>query len=220
MFPTSAKHVDRFEHDGIVYRIATPTLLTRAAYRRAVSALGAVYHHDDALLDAVRDGVKECVADDQQVELLELIDDYVFQRDQLMGLGDEASDEDREAFEEVSEQLNQIESFMTREYPRYSEMVADRSHWLAVAPIVAFRHFVVGWEGGEVAFKRRGGLVDESVMEQLSPEHIEAVGWRVINLMSPDRGQEKNSEPQSQSPTAQETSTADATPPTAETAGK
>lgn len=220
MIPISSKHVDQFEYDGVTYQIATPKLLTRAAFRRAVSALGAVYHADTALLNAVRDGIRECVADDQQADLLSVIDSYEYQRDQLMELGEDASDEDKAEFEDLADQLSQIEAFMTREYSHYSEMVADRVHWLSVAPILAFKHFVTGWEGGDVVFKRRAGQVDDAVMEALPPDHIETVGWRAITMMSPNKDQEKNSEPQSQSPADPETTTADATLPTAETAGK
>jgi len=199
MIPLSNKETVRVPVDGVTYLVAVPTLLTRASYRREVAALGAVYHSDEKLLNVLRDGVRECVAGDQVGTLIEIINSYEIESKKVADLGDEANEAEKESLADLRNRMDEIEQFMTREYDPYNRMAADRGYWLSIAPIIAFRHFVKGWEGEtDVQYKERGGQVCESLMDHLPPEHIDVVGWKSIMLMSPTGGQEKNSESQSQ----------------------
>jgi len=214
MITLSSKETIRHEVDGVVYLVAVPTMLARAAFRRDVSAMGAVYHTDDAMADCLRDGIRECVQEDQQERLIEVVDSYRFEMNR-----DDRIDDD-ENFLDLAEQLGQIESFIRSEYPPYARLEADRGYWLSVAPIIAFRHFVVGWEGGDVTCKRRGGQVEESLLEKIPDSHISAVGWQIIGMMRPGGAETKNSESQSSSQPDPETLTADDSHQTADPAGK
>jgi hypothetical protein len=225
MIPLSAKQIVRVPLDRITYLVVVPTLFSRAEYRRDVQALGAVYHSDETMLNILRDGVRECVAADQQAVLLEIINSFEIEQKRLVDLGDDTpTDEESESLADLRNRMEEIEQFVRREYDKYNSMSADRSYWLSIAPIVAFREFVKGWEGGEKRdgfplWKQRSNQVCEDVMEYLPPEHIDAVGWKAIMLMSPTGGQEKNSESQSQSAADQETSIADDSPQTTDPAG-
>lgn len=212
MIPFSAKEIIRVPVDQITYLVAVPTLLTRASYRREVASLGAIYHSDSTMLNALRDGVRDCVADRQQGELIEIINSFEIEQEKLSDLGDEATDTERESLDDLRNRVDDIERFMQREYDRYSEMAADRGYWLSIAPIIAFRQFVTGWEGGELQYKSKRGQVCESLMDSLPSDHIDIVGWKAITLMSPSGGQEKNSESQSQSPQDPKTLTAEESP--------
>jgi hypothetical protein len=217
MITLSAKETIRHEVDGVTYLLAVPSMLARAAFRRDVSAMGAAYHTDGALLSCLRDGITECVATDQQGELAELIDSFEYESGQRSEK-DEGTDDD-EDFKDLAEQVSQIETFMRSEYPRYARMEADRGYWLSVAPIVAFRHFVTGWEGMDLKYRQRNGLVDESVLEQIPDEQVSEVGWKLLTMMRPGKEEAKNSEPQPSSQPDPETSTAEDTPQTADQAG-
>jgi len=212
MIPFSAKEIIRVPVDQITYLVAVPTLLTRASYRREVASLGAIYHSDSTMLNALRDGVRDCVTDRQQGELIEIINSFEIEQEKISDLGDEATDTERESLDDLRNRVDDIERFMQREYDSYSEMAADRGYWLSIAPIIAFRQFVIGWEGGELQYKSKRGQVWESLMDSLPSDHIDIVGWKAITLMSPSGGQEKNSESQSQSPQDPKTLTAEENP--------
>lgn len=220
MIPFSSKEVVRVPVDQVTYLVAVPTLLSRATYRREVASLGAVYHSDETMLNALRDGVRECVVDNQQGTLIEIIDSFEIEQQKAVDIGDDVTDEERESLEDLRNRVDEIERFMQREYGRYNQMSADRGYWLSVAPIVAFAQFVTGWEGGELNYKARNGQVCESLMDHMPANHVDVVGWKAITLMSPTGGQEKNSELQSPLATDHKTLTAVENPQTTAQAGK
>jgi hypothetical protein len=215
MIPLSAKEIVRVPVEEITYLVSVPSLLARAAYRRDVQSLGAVYHSDASMLNTLRDGIRACVVENQQAALVEIVNSYELESEKATDLGDDISEAEQESLDDLRDRMTDIEQFMQREYDEYNAMSADRGYWLSVAPIVAFRHFVKGWEGSELRYKERGGLLCEEMMNAIPPEHIDIVGWKAITLMSPTGGQEKNSESQSQSAPDPATLTADDIPPTA-----
>ena len=186
-----------------VYIIAAPTLMQRAAFRRDVAAAGARYPGQDELFRALRDGVRVAVEEEAQPALLESLDAAEAAG---AGLAEDA---------ELARDLAAIESAMRRHHPPYAALEAERTYWLSVAPIVAARHFLRGWEGVAARFERRNGLVPEEVLAGISDAHVEAIGWEAIALMSPSRAQAKNSASPSPSPSDQPTSPAEPSPATA-----
>ena len=219
MIPLSAKETVRVPVDEITYLVAVPSLLTRAEYRREVQALGAVYHSDGAMLNTMRDGIRECVVQNQQDELIEIINSYELETAKSADLGDDINEAEKESLADLQDRMTEIEQYLQREYDEYNRMLADRGYWLSIAPIIAFRQFVKGWEGSELRYKERGGVLCDALMDAIPPEHIDIVGWKAITLMSPTGGQEKNSESQSQLAPDPETLTADDIPQTAGQAG-
>lgn len=201
MIPLSAKDQLPFTpvEGGPTYQLAVPTMLSRAAFRRDVQAAGARYVQDTDMLEILRDGVRAVVEESGQGPLLDLIDNY----EALRGEPDKLA-----ADPELLKDLGEIEQAVSKHYAPYAEAEADRGHWLAVAPIVAFRHFVRGWEGLDVTFEARGGRVTEACLAQVPENDILMVGYHCMTLMHPTQAQAKNSESRSPSPSDRETSTA------------
>lgn len=82
-----------------------------------------------------------------------------------------------------------------------------------MAPWVACRHALRGWEGpGLPTFQRDKGLVPEALLDVLPASEIAAVGWRSFLLVSLDRSAEGNSVAPLPSPGTPAPSTADSGP--------
>lgn len=202
MIPTSAKELLPFTpvEGGPTYQIAVPTLLARAAYRRDVKSIpGVRYLQDGDLLDILRDGVRAVVVDTAQGPLIDLIDNFEALADDPVK---------RAADTELLSDMAEIEETVGRHYAPYAEAVADREHWLAVAPIVAFKHFVRGWDGLDVVYEARAGRVSDACMAQVPESDILVVGYKCLALMHPSKAEAKNSESRSPSPSDRETLTA------------
>lgn len=186
-----------------VYLIAVPTLMQRAAFRRDVTAAGARYPGQEEMFEALRAGVRAVVEEEAQPALLETLDAAQAAGD---GLAEDA---------ELVRDMAEIEKAMRRHHPPYAALEAERAYWLSVAPIVAARHFLRGWEGVEPPFRRVAGLVPEELLAQLPDGHVEAFGWDAISLLSPSRVQAKNSASPSPSPSDPKISQAEPNRPTA-----
>lgn len=213
MITLSSREKSRHEVDGVTYAIQTPTLMGRALYRREVAATGAVMHTNAAMMDCLRDGVNEAVAEDQRGELIEIINSFEYEA------GQRADDSGMDAaFESLADQVKQIEDFIRTNYPRYAQMEADRGYWLLIAPIIAFRCFVTDID--DSTCKRMGGMLSEAAIEKVDEKHIAEVGWKVIEMMTPSKDEVKNSEPQLSLPSDQPTSTAGKRRRTGAKAGK
>ena len=224
MIITSASEPITIESGGATYTVAVPTLMTRASFRRALTALGATYHSDDAMLRVLRDGVKATVAEDQQAELLELIADFrdaTAERAEALLAGEDAPDKrEAEQYADLADQVQQIEQFIRTHHDRYAQMESDRGYYLSIAPIVAFKRFVRGWEGLDLQYQARGGEITDECMELVPPDAIVEIGWRVLGMMNPSRDDQKKAPSPSQSQPSQTPSTAESARPTAARAGK
>ena len=85
--------------------------------------------------------------------------------------------------------------------PVYAELRAASERWTGMAPWVACRHALRGWEGpGLPPFQRDKGLVSEPLLDAMPASEIAAVGWRAFLLVSLDRSAEGNSAAPSLSP--------------------
>lgn len=210
MLPLSAKQPLRFTPPGEhpdpppVYLIRPATVLDRAAFRRDMTAVGARYHQKAAQISALRRALQEVAP----ANLDQLLADI----DAVEAGGDLA----KAALPAVAE----IEQKIARADPRYAELIADNEHWLEVAPHLAFRRFVAGWENVSVPFAQRGGLVAEATAEALPADHVVSVGYEAIRLFSPTKDEEKNSAPPPPSPSGQATSVAAPSLPTEATDGR
>lgn len=189
-----------------VYLIRPPSVMTRARWRREVGETGApaIPPGREELTAVLRRGITEIVAEHQQPELLALADEYdaAFTEVQAQREKDDASPEARQAANDrlaaVSNRMGFLEGEIRGKYPPYAQALAARTFWFEVAPWVAARHFLCGWENVTVAglpveFAQVNGLVPEALLEQLPPDHIADVGWRAIGLTSANRDDEKNS---------------------------
>lgn len=174
MLPVSTKDVHRVAPDGDggpVYLIATPTLLQRAAWRRDVAAAGARYPSDDELHRAIVADVTDAAPSnlDELLASLEAVRDVP---------ADERDPDDIARYQAVVGMARRVGG-------QYARLEADRGYWADVAPLVAVRTFLVGWEGLAVRFSR--DLVDE-----IPETHQRVVGWAAIDRMRLSEDARKN----------------------------
>ncbi|MBK3734949.1 hypothetical protein GAY29_17940 [Azospirillum brasilense] len=174
-----------------VYLLAVPSYLQRAAWRRDVRAAGAMYPGDAELFRALRDDLRACAP----VNL-----------DDLLAVVDEAeAASNGEVDPEAVERLGEIDRLARALGRRYAALEGDREFYLSVSPIIAARHFLLGWEGvkaedgGDAPFERRGGLTTDETLQHLDERELRAVGVKIIGLMRVGKDQEKNSVSPSQS---------------------
>ncbi len=174
-----------------VYHLGVANHFQRAAFRRDLRVTGATYPGDAALYQALREDLKE-VAPYNLDTLLTLIDEV-----EAAAQGEVAPDA-----------LNGLETItrLARSLSgRYAAMEGDREFWLAVAPIVACRHFLLGWEGvkaadgNEAPCTRRRDLTTDEALAHLDEREIQVIGFKIMGLMRPSKDQEKNSESPSRS---------------------
>ena len=168
----------RFESPPI-YFLATPTILERAKWRRAVLATGARWHDDDAMVACLKRGIAEALAPAQEAELLDIVDRF-------------ASYDEAQTPEDLAIDFEEIERSVQGAYPAYAGLAADRAYWLSVAPILAAQHFLTGWENVEAPFAKRAGLLTENCLAMIPEAHVMEVGLKAIGLMSPTGDLAKN----------------------------
>lgn len=211
--PISARDVVRFTPDDVkdhpdppIYLIGVPSYFARAAWRRDVKGMGAQYHGEAHRFAVMRKGIAEMASEAQREELLAIVDAAAAaQRDAPLPVA--AGDE--------PEKLRRLGEILRQNYPPYAELLADRDYWLSIAPLMAARRFLRGWENVAAPFEQQFGLVPEPLLELLSEAHVYAIGWHAIGLMTLDKAAEKNSaSPPPSLPSPTSTNAASA-PPTA-----
>lgn len=205
--PVSTKDVIRFqpEEGGPVYLLAVPSYLQRAAFRRDVRAAGATYPGDKDLLKALREDLA-AVNPANLEDLLALVDEA------------EAATAG-EVDPETVDRLADLARLARAIGGRYAALEGDREFWLAVAPLVACRHFLIGWDGRAETFVRHHGLTTDETLGLLSDADLLAIGFRAMALMQPSKDQEKNSASPSPSRLAPPPSPTDSTSSPATTDG-
>lgn len=169
-----------------VYRLAVPSHLQRAAFRRDLLATGATYAGDKALYAALRADI-DAISPDNLAEALEIIDAV------------EAAGKPADADPELRDRYTEIARIARGLGGRYAGVEGDFEYYLSVAPFIACRHFLLGWEGVKDAagtdapFVRRGNLTTDETLGHLDENEMRAVGFKVLNLMQPAKATEKNS---------------------------
>lgn len=195
--PVSRRHRERFtppryDHlDGPapVYLIAVPTTRDVIAWRREIEAAGARFYDQDRLRAALRQGVREVVAEDQHDELLEILDRYEA-RLKARAEGEEEDPGDAD----LDSQVEQIEDFVRRHHQPYREMLGDQAAWLEYAPVIACEMFLAGWEGLDAEFRTGGGgRIDPDRLERAVPREDQiAIGYKAMAMMHPSAAQKKS----------------------------
>jgi hypothetical protein len=163
-----------------VYRLAVPSHLQRAAFRRDLLATGATYAGDKALYAALRADI-EAISPDNLAEALEIIDAV-----EAVGKPADADPELRDRYAEIARIARSLGG-------RYAGVEGDFEFYLSVAPFIACRHFLIGWEGVDAPFVRRGNLTTDETLGHLDENEMRAVGFKILNLMQPTKAMEKNS---------------------------
>jgi hypothetical protein len=212
----SVKQVERFvpfqlrDRDGgalpgaQVYLLNPPSYMTKARFRRAVGEAGAWQPDQDEMVSVLRRGVTERVAEHQQPQWLSLIDEWdagwrnlMIQRLQAGGKPAEI-EAAAQAFTAVSARMMDFEAQMRTEFPPYARLLSARHYYFEVAPMIAARHFLCGWENVDLPFALGpDGLVPEALLDQLQalhPGHAPDAGWIAMGLQHASVDAVKNSE--------------------------
>ncbi|KAA0579015.1 hypothetical protein FZ983_16965 [Azospirillum sp. B21] len=163
-----------------VYLLAVASHLQRAAFRRDLLATGATYAGDAALYAALREDL-EAVAPVNLPELLAIVDEV------------EAAGKPADAAPEVRDRWPGITRVARALGGRFAALEGDQEFYLSVAPIVACRHFLLGWENVDAPFTRRGNLTTDETLAALEEGEMQAIGFKAMNLMRPTKALEKNS---------------------------
>ncbi|MDR6770383.1 hypothetical protein [Azospirillum sp. BE72] len=169
-----------------VYRLAVPSHLQRAAFRRDVLAAGAIFSGYKALYAALRADI-EAIGPANLDEALEIIDAV------------EAAGNPADADAELRDRFTEIARIARGLGGRYAGVEGDFEFYLSVAPFIACRHFLMGWEGVKDAagtdapFIRRGNLTTEETLGHLGENEVREIGFKILNLMQPTKAMEKNS---------------------------
>lgn len=214
MITTSKKTLRRFTPESVreqegapVFILAAPSILDKARFRQSLATLGTRWVDDKALYRIMRKGIETVVDPDQRGMCLEAMDSF------------EAA-EDKAEDQELAEKIIEIQDALRGSYSPYAKAEADRGYWLSVAPVVAFQHFVKGWEGIKQGYSSQAGLVTDEALSGIDESLITAVGVEILNSFSPSKDEEKNSEPPSTSRSDRKTSRAVKSQQTADQDGK
>lgn len=187
MLPISAREVLRFtpeptteRPDPPTYLIAVPTMRTRARYVRDLAAEGAAYPSEAQRVDAM-------VADLATLRP-EGADDLVARLEVVRDHGLDALDaEERAAIDRLAAEL-------ARFHGRTAALNGDALYYLQRAPYVALRHWLVGWEGLDAPFERRGDVTPDEVVERVPFADAMAAGNFALEHGYLSETQRKNSD--------------------------
>lgn len=188
------------EEDAPVYLIRAGSVADRAMFEAELAGehqAGQVYAPDVAA--AALAGINFLLGDDpEKDEIVALV--------HAEAAGEQIQPEQRQSLARVRRALSLY-------WPEYGELVAQTARRRELLPLVAFRRFVVGWEGPEVPFSRgRDGFVSDAAMQQLNSTDIIGAGAHAYGLLY--AGDQKRNFPQpSPSAEAPPTSTSTLQPP-------
>lgn len=166
-----------------VYLLGIASHFQRAAFRRDVLAAGATYPGDATLYAALR----EDIAAVDPVNL-----------DELLAVIDEVEAGQNDTVDpEVLNRMPQIARIARALGGKFAALEGDREYWLSVAPLIACRQLLLGWEGVTGAdglplpFVRRLDRTADETLAQLDEVELRTVGYKIMNLMRPSAEQKK-----------------------------
>jgi hypothetical protein len=177
------------------YRLAPLTYRERIAFRAALAREAGMRPSPQDVSNGLRAALRE-VAPANIDEALAVVDE-----------ADAAREADDAALKsKLAEAQARLAVIITAcmDVPAYAELRAAGERWTGMAPWVACRHALRGWDGpGLPVFRRDKGLVLEELLDVLPASEVTAVGWRAFLLVSLDRSAEGNSAAPSPSPETQ-----------------
>ncbi len=159
-----------------VYLIAVATLRERIDFRRALAATGARFPSNGEIVARIAALIDEIVLDEDRPAARELVAEF------------EAASAAGEPPADLLTALDRFEQKLRPHDAELSQMAAERTYWIGMAPLIAASVFLRGWENLPVKFIRRRGCVPEDVLWQLPESHVVAIGWRALELMNAPTG--------------------------------
>jgi hypothetical protein len=172
------------------YRLAPLTYRERISFRAALAREAGMRPSPQDVSNALRAALRE-IAPANLDEAIVVVDEADAAREAV-----EAAPDDAVLKAKLAEAQARLAVIITAcmDVPVYAELRAAGERWTGMAPWVACRHALRGWEGpGLPAFQREKGLVPEALLDAMPASEIAAVGWRSFLLVSLDRSAEGNS---------------------------
>jgi len=172
------------------YRLAPLTYRERIFFRAALAREAGMRPSPQDVSNALRAALRE-IAPANLDEAIVVVDEADAAREAV-----EAAPDDAVLKAKLAEAQARLAVIITAcmDVPVYAELRAAGERWTGMAPWVACRHALRGWEGpGLPAFQREKGLVPEALLDAMPASEIAAVGWRSFLLVSLDRSAEGNS---------------------------
>jgi hypothetical protein len=189
-YPQSVNGTDRFTPQGLeteanppVYLIGIANMPGRAAWRREMTARGARFWAPAEFHRLAREYI-EAVAPANAEELLSQVD--------ALERVDELTE--TEAIQAVAAAWTELSEVLIRRNPIFAARHADNQHWLSLAPMIAARMFLTGWENVDLKYRRdmEGMLADDVAKVLADRGHLDPIGWRAMALMQPQETERKN----------------------------
>lgn len=221
MLPITTKGLVPFTPDALkerdpapVFLLKVPSLRENMGFTRVLLEEGLIYPSDVEYIEALRGAITECVADDEQPDLLQIIDEFE---------GALEAARDRPAGEDVPEQgdliakVNDIVGTLRPHYQSLARIIANRVHFAQMAPYLRAQMFLMKIDG-EPTLKRNFGRLSDDTMNAIEEKYgagtIAAIGNRIVELMSPTETERKNSPSPPPSPPDPEISREESEPQT------
>ena len=179
------------------YRLAALTYRERIAFRAALARDAGMRPSPQDVSNGLRAALRE-VAPANLDEALAVVGEADAARE-----AEDATPDDAMLKARLAEAQARLAVIITAcmDVPVYAELRAAGERWTGMAPWVACRHALRGWDGpGLPVFRREKGLVPEELLDVLPASEVTAVGWRAFLLVSLDRSAEGNSAVPSPSP--------------------
>jgi hypothetical protein len=169
--------------ETVLFRIKPASLIERAAFRREIAAQGCQFPTQAALLALLR-GLLEGYGEAESAEFLAAID--LIEAVEKNPVAPDDADASR-ALSDALAKLDLLEQTLRRFENPYVRALADRDHWLAVAPLIAAQRFCVGWEGSFQGvelppFQQRNGAIPLDLLDQLDENLRKLLGFRCLEV--------------------------------------
>lgn len=194
VFAASDPYTLKMDDSPNVYTLAPMTFRQRVAFRAEMARIAGVRPSQEDYNNALVAAVTE-LAPSNMDEALAILAEAAELTKQLEGLAVES--EDRPGLlarsKIVQAHVNQL-MVACMDVPVFADLRASHQRWEGMAPYVAAKYSLIGWEGpGLPPFARVRGAVPDDVLDVLPPSELTRVGWRAFVLASVDKAAAGNS---------------------------
>lgn len=184
MFPMSTKVPDRFTPEGadVTYLIEIPTSISKARYRRAVTASGARIWTKGQMIASARSAIEESKPDNAA--------DWIAVCDRFEQFDGTAPQEEAD---KIAKEWSDLSRILQGAGGDFASRVAENEFWFFMAPRVGARCFLIGTESLKLKRAPDGLIPDATLEGAVAEDHISEIGWRALALFGPSEAETKNS---------------------------
>jgi hypothetical protein len=201
--------------DGPTYQLKVPTTEDIGAYLEVTPSQWSETQIARSARHAVETTLAGAEHEEERTRLVAVLDGYLERFDEAFRLqqeGDQAAAE--EAFSGLLDRPYEVEEIIERfraRDPQLRRRLGQNKAFPFQRGLVAARMFLVGWKGGSHLGEFRRDPFDgapESVLRQIDPSDIVAIGTQVNRMMTPSEELIKNSDSDSSGEADQKSSEA------------